>query len=63
MGIETNSATGGLDKAAFGYQGDFGQAHQALLKALDRAPDFIKIEERWCSREPEVKMASQMDLR
>src|SRR5690242_10336671 len=23
-----------VDKAAFGHQGDFGQAHQALLKAL-----------------------------
>ena len=31
-----------VDKAAFGRQGDFGQAHQALLKALDRAADFIR---------------------
>ena len=31
-----------VDKAAFGHQGDFGQAHQALLKALDRAADFNK---------------------
>jgi hypothetical protein len=31
-----------VDKAAFGHQGDFGQAHQALLKALDRAGDFIR---------------------
>ena len=31
-----------VDKAAFGHQGDFGQAHQALLKALDRAADFIR---------------------
>ena len=31
-----------IDKAAFGHQGDFGQAHQALLKALDRAGDFIR---------------------
>jgi len=31
-----------VDKAAFGESGDFGQAHQALLKALDRAADFIK---------------------
>jgi hypothetical protein len=33
---------GEFDKAAFGHQGDFGQAHQALLKALDRAADFIR---------------------
>jgi hypothetical protein len=31
-----------VDKAAFGHHGDFGQAHQALLKALDRAADFIR---------------------
>jgi hypothetical protein len=31
-----------VDKAAFGHQGYFGQAHQALLKALDRAADFIR---------------------
>ena len=31
-----------VDKAAFGHQGDFGQAHQALLKALDRAADLIR---------------------
>jgi hypothetical protein len=31
-----------VDKAAFGRQSDFGQAHQALLKALDRAADFIR---------------------
>jgi hypothetical protein len=30
-----------VDKAAFGNRGDFGAAHQALLKALDRAGDFI----------------------
>ena len=30
-----------VDKAAFGNRGDFGPAHQALLKALDRAGDFI----------------------
>jgi len=31
-----------VDKAAFGHQGDFGQAHQSLLKALERAGDFIR---------------------
>ena len=30
-----------VDKAAFGQQADFGPSHQALLKALDRAADFI----------------------
>jgi hypothetical protein len=30
-----------VDKAAFGGQADFGPAHQALLKALDQAGDFI----------------------
>ena len=30
-----------VDKAAFGNRGDFGPAHQTLLKALDRAGDFI----------------------
>ena len=30
-----------VDKAAFGDAGDFGQAHQVLLKALDRAEDFL----------------------
>ena len=31
-----------VDKAAFGHQGDFGQAHQSLLKALERAGDFVR---------------------
>jgi hypothetical protein len=31
-----------VDKAAFGHQGDFGQAHRSLLKALERAGDFIR---------------------
>jgi hypothetical protein len=30
-----------VDKAAFGEKADFGPAHQALLKALDQAGDFI----------------------
>jgi len=30
-----------VDKAAFGQQADFGPSHQALLKALERAADFI----------------------
>jgi hypothetical protein len=30
-----------VDKAAFGQQAYFGPSHQALLKALDRAADFI----------------------
>ena len=30
-----------VDNAAFGQQADFGPSHQALLKALDRAADFI----------------------
>jgi len=30
-----------VDKAAFGQQADFGPSHQALLKALDRAAEFI----------------------
>ena len=30
-----------VDKAAFGQQADFGPSHQALLKTLDRAADFI----------------------
>jgi hypothetical protein len=31
-----------LDKAAFGKQADFPQAHQALLTALDHAEIFIQ---------------------
>jgi hypothetical protein len=31
-----------VDKAAFGSQADFAQAHQALLRALDRAVDIIQ---------------------
>jgi len=31
-----------LDKAAFGKQADFPQAHQALLNALDQAEIFIQ---------------------
>jgi hypothetical protein len=30
-----------VDKAAFGQEADFGPSHQALLRALDRAADFI----------------------
>jgi hypothetical protein len=30
-----------VDRAAFGKEGDFGPAHQALLKALDRAEEFL----------------------
>jgi hypothetical protein len=30
-----------VDRAAFGKEGDFGPAHQALLKALDRAGEFL----------------------
>jgi hypothetical protein len=31
-----------LDKASFGHQGDFAQAHLALLRALDLAASFIR---------------------
>jgi hypothetical protein len=30
-----------VDRAAFKENGDFGQAHQALLKALDKAAQFV----------------------
>ena len=30
-----------VDKAAFGEASDFGQVHQVLLKALERADDFL----------------------
>jgi hypothetical protein len=30
-----------VDKAAFGDQSNFGPAHQALLKALDEAAEFM----------------------
>jgi hypothetical protein len=30
-----------VDRSAFGKEPGFGQAHQALLKALDRAGQFI----------------------
>ena len=39
---ELAAAARRVDKAAFGHEGDFGQAHQALLKALDRVDDFIR---------------------
>jgi hypothetical protein len=32
-----------VDKAAFGKGNDFGQAHQALLKTIDRARQFIAV--------------------
>jgi uncharacterized protein YukE len=33
-----------VDKAAFGSTADFGPAHQALLKALDRAEALLQVE-------------------
>src|SRR5258707_5103036 len=30
-----------IDRCAFGKESDFGQAHQALLKALDQASSFL----------------------
>lgn len=30
-----------VDRSAFGKETDFGQAHQALLKALDKASAFV----------------------
>jgi hypothetical protein len=33
--------TGQRDRAAFQEDADFGQAHQALLKALEKAAQFI----------------------
>jgi hypothetical protein len=30
-----------VDRAAFDEKGNFGQAHQALLKALDKASQFV----------------------
>jgi hypothetical protein len=31
-----------VDKAAFGDQGNFGPAHQALLKVLDEAAEYME---------------------
>ena len=38
---ELAAAARRVDTAAFGEAGDFGQAHQVLLKALERADDFL----------------------
>jgi hypothetical protein len=40
---ELATAARWVDQAAFGNGNDFGQAHQALLKAIDRARQFIAV--------------------
>jgi hypothetical protein len=38
---ELAAAARWVDRSAFGKEEGFGQAHQALLKALDKAPAFV----------------------
>jgi len=40
--VQLADAARQVDKAAFGWTADFGPAHQALLKALDRAEVLLQ---------------------
>ena len=42
--VQLADAARQVDRAAFGSTADFGPAHQALLKALDRAVFCYKVE-------------------